>query len=68
MAARPGVDLHHGRAGRLDAAGVQRGFLVALDDRQPAAKLAGGALEQRGLSRPRELIRLMASTPRSASH
>jgi hypothetical protein len=53
MAARPGVDLHHGRAGRLDAAGVQRGFLVALDDRQPAAKLAGGALEQRGLPRPR---------------
>jgi hypothetical protein len=53
MAACPGVDLHHGRARRLDPAGVQRGFLVALDDRQPAAKLAGGALEQRGLPRSR---------------
>ncbi len=55
MAARAGVDLHHGRARGLDAPAVQLGFLVTLDDRE--AELPGQlpcrAFQQRRLASPR---------------
>ncbi len=55
MTSAAGVDLNRSASGRADPLGVERGFLISLDNanRNFSAELADGALEQRRLARTR---------------
>ena len=69
MAPGPGIDLHRIASGGADAGGVGLGCLIAFDhpDREPAAEVADGPLEEVVFPAPGELIRFRARIPRPAN-
>ena len=69
VTAGAGVDLDHRAAGAADPLGVERGLLVALDDRDraPRRQVADGALQQRGLAGAGRAHQVEREDPRSAS-